>query len=216
MRVEAAEKFCPLFFPYRTRKHTHLVIQTFHNETLCRPCGVGTRPYGELERPNRKTTVKSSRFTAVCRANVLTFVSEDNKIGTGTYDDKFMTNTYADLHLLNKYFQAGVRFEYLDHPLPGFEPDFKGWGLPYFYVKGNYKWAELTLGDYYDQFGSGLILRSYEERSLGVDNSLRGGRLVLKPYKGINLKLLGGQRAFTGTTVTSTVAHPGPMVATWN
>ena len=107
---------------------------------------------------NAQTEDNGKKFTlhGSVQSDVLTFVSEDNKIGTGTYDDKFMTNTYADLHLLNKYFQAGVRFEYLDHPLPGFEPDFKGWGLPYFYVKGNYKWAELTLGDYYDQFGSGL------------------------------------------------------------
>lgn len=121
---------------------------------------------------------------------------EDNRIGTGTYDDKFLTNTYAELHLLNKYFQAGARLEYLDHPLPGFENDFKGWGVPYMYLKGNYKWAELTLGDFYDQFGSGLIFRTYEERSLGIDNSLRGGRLALKPYKGVSLKLLGGQQRY--------------------
>lgn len=130
------------------------------------------------------------------QSDILTAVSEDNKIGTGTYDDKFMTNTYAELHLLNKYFQAGARFEYLDHPLPGFESDFKGWGLPYFYVKGNYKWAELTLGDFYDQFGSGLIFRTYEERSLGIDNSLRGARLALKPFKGVSLKVLGGQQRY--------------------
>lgn len=121
---------------------------------------------------------------------------EDNRIGTGTYKDDVLTNTYAELHLLNKYVQAGARFEYLDHPLPGFENDFKGWGVPYMYLKGNYKWAELTLGDFYDQFGSGLIFRTYEERSLGIDNSLRGGRLTLKPYKGVNLKVLGGQQRY--------------------
>lgn len=130
------------------------------------------------------------------QTDILTAASEDNKIGTGTYDDKFMTNTYAELHLLNKYFQAGARLEYLDHPLPGFEKDFKGWGVPYFYIKGNYKWAELTLGDYYDQFGSGLIFRAYEERSLGVDNSLRGARLALKPFKGVSLKLIAGQQRY--------------------
>ena len=140
----------------------------------------------------------AKRFTlhGSVQSDVLTAVSEDNKIGTGTYDDKFMTNTYAELHLLNKYFQAGTHFEYTEHPLPGYDADFKGWGLPYFYLKGNYKWAELTLGDFYDQFGSGLILRTYEERSLGIDNSLRGGRLVLKPFKGVNLKVLGGQQRY--------------------
>lgn len=130
------------------------------------------------------------------QTDILTFAQEDNKIGTGTYENDFMTNTYVELSLHNKYFQAGTRFEFLEYPLPGFEKDFKGWGVPYFYLKGNYKWAELTLGDFYDQFGSGLIFRSYEERSLGIDNSLRGGRLVMKPYKGINIKVLGGQQRY--------------------
>ena len=121
---------------------------------------------------------------------------EDNRIGTGTYKDDVLTNTYAELHLMNKYVQAGARFEYLDHPMPGFESDFKGWGVPYMYLKGNYKWAEMTLGDFYDQFGSGLIFRTYEERSLGIDNSLRGGRLVVKPAKGVSLKVLGGQQRY--------------------
>ena len=119
---------------------------------------------------------------------------EDQKIGTGTYKDWGLTNTYVDLQLLNKYVSAGARFEYLDHPLPGFEKDFQGWGVPHIYVTGRLKHAELTLGDYYEQFGSGFILRTYEERSLGIDNSLRGVRLTLKPVKGVTLKALVGQQ----------------------
>ena len=119
---------------------------------------------------------------------------EDQKIGTGTYKDWGLTNTYVDLQLLNKYVSAGARFEYLDHPLPGFEKDFQGWGVPHIYVTGRLKHAELTLGDYYEQFGSGFILRTYEERSLGIDNSLRGARLTLKPVKGVTLKALAGQQ----------------------
>ena len=119
---------------------------------------------------------------------------EDQKIGTGTYKDWGLTNTNVDLQLLNKYVSAGARFEYLDHPLPGFEKDFQGWGVPHIYVTGRLKHAELTLGDYYEQFGSGFILRTYEERSLGIDNSLRGARLTLKPVKGVTLKALAGQQ----------------------
>lgn len=139
---------------------------------------------------------KKFTFHGSVQSEILAFPQEDNKIGTGTYEDDFMTNTYLELSVHNKYFQAGTRFEYLDHPLPGFEADFKGWGLPFFYVKGNYKWAELTLGDFYDQFGSGLIFRAYEQRNLGIDNSLRGGRLTLKPFKGISVKMLGGQQRY--------------------
>ena len=108
---------------------------------------------------------------------------EDLNIGTGTYKEWALTNTYADLMLQSKYVEAGARVEFLEFPLPGFESDFKGWGLPHLYVKGKYKWAELTAGDYYEQFGSGFVLRTYEERSLGIDNSLRGDVLCSAPIK---------------------------------
>lgn len=126
------------------------------------------------------------------------FPQEDEKIGTGTYDDWGLTNTYVDLNLISKYIEAGVRLEYMDYPLPGFEPDFKGWGVPNIYAKWiTGKNVDLTVGDFYDQFGSGLIFRAYEERSLGIDNSIRGARLNIGAVKGLHLKLLGGvQRTY--------------------
>ena len=123
------------------------------------------------------------------------FPEKDGKIGA-TKDNWSLTNTYVELNLLNKYFTAGVRYEGLEHPLPGFDEGFKGRGIPYFYVAGHYKGFDLTLGDFYEQFGSGLILRTYEERALGIDNSLRGGKLTMRPFKGVNIKLLGGQQRF--------------------
>lgn len=118
----------------------------------------------------------------------------DEAIGADKTED-FQTNTYVDLLLQHKDFEAGARLEYLEHPLPGFDDTgFKGWGVPNFYVKGKLQWAELTVGTFYEQFGSGFILRTYEERSLGIDNSLLGGRLLLKPAKGVQLKALGGKQ----------------------
>lgn len=119
---------------------------------------------------------------------------DDEEIGTEHSKDKVLTNTYVDLNLGSKYVDAGARFEFLKYPLPGYEPDFKGWGVPHFYVKGHYKKVELTVGDYYEQFGSGFVLRTYEERSLGVDNALRGARLNYKPVDGVTLKALTGKQ----------------------
>ncbi len=125
------------------------------------------------------------------------FPEKDYKIGTEDYTDKVLTNTYADVGLYSQFVDAGLRVEYLEHPLPGFEPDFKGWGVPNIYVKGKYKGFELTAGDFYEQFGSGFILRTYEERSLGIDNSIRGGRLKVNALKGFRFTALGGiQRRF--------------------
>ncbi len=120
------------------------------------------------------------------------FPEEDNAIGTGSYKDWALTNTYVDAGLYSQYVDAGLRFEFLEYPLPGFENGFKGWGVPYFYAKGKFKGVELTLGDFYEQFGNGFILRSYEERSLGVDNSIRGARLQVNSIKGLKLTALGG------------------------
>lgn len=119
---------------------------------------------------------------------------DDNKIGTEHTDDKALTNTYVEVNAMSKYVDAGVRMEYLEHPLPGFENDFKGWGVPHIYLKGKLKNIELTLGNFYEQFGSGLIFRSYEERSLGIDNSLFGGRIVYRPAKSITFKAITGKQ----------------------
>ena len=122
---------------------------------------------------------------------------EDENIGTGSYDSWALTNTYADLYMMSQYVDAGARLEFTQFPLPGFEPDFKGWGIPHLYVKGKIKGAELTVGDMYDQFGSGFIFRTYEERSLGIDNALRGARINLTAIPGVQWKLLGGvQRTY--------------------
>ncbi len=125
------------------------------------------------------------------QADVL-FPEEDKEIGTDSYSDKMLFNTYADLNLISRYVDAGVRFEYMEHPMPGYEPDFKGWGFPHFYAKGRFKGIELTAGDFYEQFGSGFILRTYEERSLGIDNAIRGGRLRVTSVPWLRFTALGG------------------------
>lgn len=120
------------------------------------------------------------------------FPENDEEINTDPVDEKILFNTYADFSLASKFVDAGFRFEFMKWPLPGYEKDFAGWGVPNIYVKGKFKGIELTAGDFYEQFGSGFILRTYEDRPLGIDNSLRGGRLKINSIKGMRLTLLGG------------------------
>lgn len=136
-------------------------------------------------------------FTGSIQSDIL-IPEDDKKIGTEETSDWGLTNTYVDLKAQSKYAEAGLRFEYLEHPLPGFEKDFKGWGVPHFYVTArNNKNFEATFGTFYEQFGSGFILRTYEERALGIDNSLLGARAVYRPFKGVQIKALSGrQRRF--------------------
>lgn len=131
------------------------------------------------------------------QADVL-FPQKDASIGaTDDYDSPILFNTYADVRLASKYVDAGLRFEFMKWPLPGFDPDFAGWGFPNIYVKGKIKGVELTGGTFYEQFGSGFILRTYEDRTLGIDNSILGGRVKVNSVKGLRLTALGGlQRVY--------------------
>lgn len=125
----------------------------------------------------------------------------DTKIGTADYSEWGLTNTYADLHLQSKEIDAGLRLEYLEHPMPGFreiDPDYRGWGVPNVYVRIKpARDFDITAGSIYDQFGSGFIFRAYEERSLGIDNSINGLRINFNRLHGLRLKALGGyQRTY--------------------
>lgn len=115
---------------------------------------------------------------------------------SAAYTKQFLSNTYLDLRYTSRMLDAGLRAESYENPLPGFEQEYKGAGIPYFYVTLNLKTIQLTAGDFYEQFGNGLILRSYYERSLGVDNALRGGRIKMQPAHWLELKALGGKQRY--------------------
>lgn len=115
-----------------------------------------------------------------------------------------LSNSYVDLGMRwehradNKIgftgLEAATRLELTKWPMPGYDAGFGGYGVGHLHVAAGFRWGRVTLGDVYGQFGSGLILRLYEERSLGIDNALRGGKIEVNPYKGINLTLLGGKQ----------------------
>ena len=103
-----------------------------------------------------------------------------------TGKSRLMGNSYLTGTVRNDFFELGARFEEMSYPLPGREIE-KGLGVPNLYLKGKYKWAEITVGDVYEQFGSGMLLRAYEDRNLGLDNAIRGGRIVLNSWQDNNV-----------------------------
>ena len=62
---------------------------------------------------------------------------EDTEIGAKKYNEWALTNTYADIAARSNHLDAGLRFEFTKHPLPGYadtDKSFKGWGVPNFYI----------------------------------------------------------------------------------
>ena len=115
-----------------------------------------------------------------------------------------LSNTYLDLGIRwdhNTNNNAGfrglefiTRAELTEWPMLGYDTDFGGYGISHLHVGANFDWGKITIGDVYGQFGSGMVLRLYEDRALGVDNALRGGKIEATPYKGIYFTALGGKQ----------------------
>ena len=115
---------------------------------------------------------------------------------TDLYDKKFGINGFGKVNYTNGNFSAGIRFEAFLPEMNGFRSELKGVGLANFFATYDNGFIGMTVGDIYDQFGSGLVFRTYEEWSLGMDNALRGARVVIRPTKGVTLKGLYGRQRF--------------------
>ena len=121
---------------------------------------------------------------------------EDSLIGAQVPPSKTGFNAFGNLIYTRGGFSAGMRYEsYLD-PILGYPGRFRGSGIGYRYLNYNKEHFEVTVGNFYEQFGSGLVLRAYEERQLGIDNALDGFRLVLRPAAGVTVKGLVGKQRF--------------------
>lgn len=116
------------------------------------------------------------------------FYMPDQLIGADDVDSKVRANAFLNLLFSNGGFSAGVRYEYYQFPLIDFEKiNYKGQGLTYFFADYKNDFIQVTAGNFYEQFGNGLTLRAYEDRQLGIDNSLLGARVRVTPYKGVRI-----------------------------
>jgi len=121
------------------------------------------------------------------------YLNADSIIGAVQPESKALINTYANVFAEYKGFRAGMRLESYLPRISGYPDRFDGTGIGMRYVGWGNKFVDITLGSIYEQFGSGILLRTYEDRALGYDNALDGLRLIFTPYKGITIKGVYGK-----------------------
>ena len=119
---------------------------------------------------------------------------EDSVIGAEKAEEVMLTNIYANFTYTKGNFSAGARFEGYMNSLQGYLPVNEGVGFPFAYL--NYKEGNLdvTVGSFYEQFGSGLVFRTYADKLLGYDNAMNGILLKYKINNGVYLKGVYGQQ----------------------
>ncbi|KXN98841.1 hypothetical protein LS48_09830 [Aequorivita aquimaris] len=98
-------------------------------------------------------------------------------------EDQFRANNYLQLNYSLGKFTAGVQYEsYLPSALLGYSPTWDGQnGIGTYYLNFKNESLDITGGYFYEQFGSGLILRTWEDRQLGINNALKGVRVKFSP-----------------------------------
>jgi len=124
------------------------------------------------------------------------YYQSDTLIGAPEVPEKILMNAFANINAEFRGFTVGMRYESYQNPLLGFDSRFRGSGIPYRFASYTQDNLEVTLGNFYEQYGNGMVLRSYVEPNLGLDNSFDGIRLLYRPVSGVTLRTLIGQQRF--------------------
>lgn len=123
------------------------------------------------------------------------WLQDDEKFDFVAPDEKFRANNYLQLNYSLGNFTAGIQYEsYLPMALSGYSPVWDGQnGVGTYYLNYKNETLDVTGGYFYEQFGSGLILRSWEDRQLGINNALKGVRVKFSPVESFDLTGVYGQ-----------------------
>ena len=109
----------------------------------------------------------------------------------------FGFNAFARITYSLGNFSAGFRYEAFLPEMAGFDPRLNGNGFPNIWASYTMEKFSFTVGSFYEQFGNGLTLRSYEEWTLGYDNAINGIKIQYEPLRGLIFKgVYGVQRFF--------------------
>ena len=129
-------------------------------------------------------------------ANVFLRDSLIGAFGTPQFDHQFFgTESWLNLNYNNWGFDFGIRFDFFQNSnLRNPRDSYSAEGIGMWYVRKQVDKLDFTVGYLYDQIGSGIIFRAYEERGLPIDNALFGLRGIWTINEDWNVKVMSGKQ----------------------
>jgi hypothetical protein len=144
-------------------------------------------------------------------------------------DGIFAENDYLKVDYYKNRLSAGIQLEGYFPSTVGYPFPINPLSLSNLYVSWKDSNYSVTAGTFYDQLGSGLLFRSWEDRTLGLNNALLGaratysfgGKVDLKAFWGIprldkwseSALMLGKEGAFFGLGLAEKVNITGADVS---
>ena len=104
----------------------------------------------------------------------------------------FAANDYLKVDFYKNRISAGLQMESYSPTLVGYPIAENTLTLSNLYVSWKDKSYSITAGTFYDQFGSGLLFRSWEDRMLGLNNAILGARATYSWEDNIAVKAFWG------------------------
>ena len=146
-------------------------------------------------------------FTTIFTAQENTYISgsfesnsqilqDDGGLNFNAPSDNFRSNNYFQLDFQNGKILYGVQFEsYLPSALLGYSDVFsENSEIVQYYLKYQNEKNEITIGSFYEQFGNGLIFRAWEDRQLGINNSIMGVNYKYYPSDNLEFSIIHGKQ----------------------
>lgn len=136
----------------------------------------------------------NGQFSASLESNSIRYFEDD---AFAAPDDMFGSNNYLKMDWSRGKLSAGMQIEGYLPALYGFEIGQQD-NARQFYLASKYvRWTSdaftIHVGDIYEQLGNGLVLRSYEDRQLGFNNSIEGVGVSFSPVSFLTIKGLAGR-----------------------
>lgn len=127
------------------------------------------------------------------------FFQRDSLIGAYNTPQYDYLKTGGEAWLNLNYGISGYDFKlrfdmYQNSNLPNPQDAFSGQGIGFWQIGKQVDKLGITVGNYYDQIGSGILFRAYEERFLAIDNSMLGLRLTYDLNEDWRIKAFTGKQ----------------------
>ncbi len=128
------------------------------------------------------------------------FYLRDDRIGANTTQylyQKSSSDNWLFLNYKQKGFNVAFRFDAFNNT-PLFNPQqaYSKSGIGFWQVSKDIDKFNVTAGYFYEQFGSGMSFRAYEDRTLGIDFAILGARVIFRPTEFTQLKAFTGQQKY--------------------
>jgi Family of unknown function (DUF6029) len=151
-----------------------------------------------IEAQTVTTPTETSPLSGSLQANGNFFI-RDSAIGAANipqYDRQLVgADAWLNLNYNRGGYDIGVRFDvYQNSQLLNPRESYSASGIGRFYVKKRVDKLSIYAGYIYDQVGSGIIFRSYEDRPLGIDNALVGLNLDYQITDNWHAKVFTGRQ----------------------